>query len=434
MLLPRLMSPGLMSESLMSPRAKSPGPMSPGPMSRRQLLKGLSVAACSAAAAPWMTTVTMAGSNGGQPLGENRLIVVILRGAMDGLDVVRPVGDADYAGLRPTLLAKPGAPLGNFYELHPALTDLMPLWDKGELGFVHATSTPYRDKRSHFDGQDMLEAGTGMDVPSMAARDGWMNRMLQAVPGLTSHTAFAMGADAMPLLQGEAPFLTWAPEERLPISAQGEALLEAIYHDDPLFADASDEAIMLSRQFNPDAAGDMMAAPAAKPGAAVRDVQVLAKYAAGQLREDTRIATFSLSGWDTHRSQVTALPVALSRLKGLILALREDLGAPVWDKTVLLAMTEFGRTAHENGSKGTDHGTAGAMVMAGGALRGGQVYGKWPGLSDAALYAGRDLMPTSDVRAWAGWAMHQMYGFAPSVIQGSIFPGLDMGPNPGFLR
>ena len=229
-----------------------------------------------------------------------------------------------------------------------------------------------------------------------------MNRMLQAVPGLTSHTAFAMGADAMPLLQGEAPFLTWAPEERLPISAQGEALLEAIYHDDPLFADASDEAIMLSRQFNPDAAEGMMAAPAAKPGAAVRDVQVLAQYAAG-------------------------------RLKGLILALREDLGAPVWDKTVLLAMTEFGRTAHENGSKGTDHGTAGAMVMAGGALRGGQVYGKWPGLSDAALYAGRDLMPTSDVRAWAGWAMHQMYGFAPSVIQGSIFPGLDMGANPGFL-
>ena len=406
---------------------------SPGLLSRRQMLKGVSYAACCAAAAPWLTTVTLAGSNGGQPLGENRLIVVILRGAMDGLDVVRPVGDADYASSRPTILAKPGQPLGNFYELHPALADLMPLWDKGQLGFVHATSTPYRDKRSHFDGQDMLEAGTGMDVPLVSVKDGWMNRMLQAVPGLTSQTAFALGADAMPLLHGEAPFLTWAPEERLPISAQGEALLEAIYHDDPLFADASDEAIMLSRQFNPDEAGAMMAAPATKPGAAVRDVQVLAKYAASQLREDTRIATFSLTGWDTHRSQVDAIAVPLTRLKGLILSLQEALGAPVWGKTLLLAMTEFGRTAHENGSKGTDHGTAGAMVMAGGALRGGQVYGKWPGLSEAALYAGRDLMPTSDVRAWAAWAMRDMYGFKPSVIEGSIFPGLDMGSNPGFL-
>lgn len=405
----------------------------PGLVSRRHLLRGLGAMACSAAASPFLTTVTLAGSNGGQPLGENRLIVVILRGAMDGLDVVRPVGDADYAGLRPTLLAKPGAPLGNFYELHPALADLMPLWDRGELGFVHATSTPYRDKRSHFDGQDMLEAGTGLDVPLADVQDGWMNRMLQAVPGLTSRTAFALGTDAMPLLQGEAPFLTWAPEERLPISAQGEALLEAIYHDDPLFADASEEAIMLSRQFDPDAEGGMMAAPAVKPGAAVRDAQVLTQYAATQLRRDTRIATFSLSGWDTHRGQVTGIEVPLSRLKALILGLQDNLGAAVWGKTLVLAMTEFGRTARENGSKGTDHGTAGAMVMAGGALRGGQVYGQWPGLSEAALYAGRDLMPTSDVRAWAAWAMREMYGFDRALLEGTVFPGLDMGPNPGFV-
>jgi uncharacterized protein (DUF1501 family) len=408
-------------------------PIAPGLVSRRQLLRGLGTMACSAAAAPFLTTVTLAGSNGGAPLGENRLIVVILRGAMDGLDVVRPVGDADYAGLRPTLLSRPGAPLGSFYELHPALADLLPLWDRGELGFVHATSTPYRDKRSHFDGQDMLEAGTGMDVPLMDVQDGWMNRMLQAVPGLTSKTAFALGTDAMPLLQGDAPFLTWAPEERLPISAQGEALLEAIYHDDPLFADASDEAILLSRLFDPEAEDGMMAAPAVKPGAAVRDMQVLTQYAAAQLRQDTRIATFSLSGWDTHRSQTNAIEVPLTRLKGLILGLQDNLGAEVWGKTLVLAMTEFGRTARENGSKGTDHGTAGAMVVAGGALRGGQVYGRWPGLSEAALYAGRDLMPTSDVRAWAAWAMREMYGFDIGLLEGTVFPGLDMGPNPGFV-
>jgi uncharacterized protein (DUF1501 family) len=412
-------------------------------ITRRHVLKGLGLAACSAAAHPWLTTVTLAGANGGGPLGDQRLIVVILRGAMDGMDVVRPVGDALYASYRPNLLAARGPALGNFYELHPALADLMPLWDKGELGFAHATSTPYRDKRSHFDGQDMLEAGTGMDVPLAAVKDGWMNRMLQAVPGLVSQTAFALGADAMPLLHGDAPFLTWAPEERLPISAQGEALLSAIYHDDPLFADASDEAIQLSRSFDPDTGGAMMggammggammggAAP--KPGSGVKDVQVLASYAAGHLKKDTRIAAFSLSGWDTHRSQVSAIQVPLSRLKGLILGLRDALGPEVWSKTLLLTMTEFGRTAQENGSQGTDHGTAGAMVMAGGALKGGQVYGRWPGLDEASLYAGRDLMPTSDVRSWAGWAMRGMYGFDAGLIERSIFPGLDLGADPGFL-
>lgn len=400
-------------------------------LTRRFLLKGLGIAACSAAAHPLMTTVTLAKSATGA-LGDNRLIVVILRGAMDGLDVVRPVGDADYAALRPTLLAKRGPGLGTFFELHPALAGLMPLWDRGELGFVHATSTPYRDKRSHFDGQDMLEAGTGMDVPLVSVKDGWMNRMLQSVPGLASETAFALGADAMPLLHGRAPFMTWAPEQKLPISAQGEALLTAIYHDDPLFADASDEAITLSRGFDPEAADPMMA-PKVKPGAGVKDVEVLADYAAGHLRQDTRIAAFSLSGWDTHRSQVQAIQVPLTRLQGLTLALKEKLGPEVWGKTLLLAATEFGRTAHENGSDGTDHGTAGAMVMAGGALKGGKVYGAWPGLADANLYAGRDLMPTSDVRAWAGWAMRGMYGFDTGLVERTIFPGLDLGQDPGFL-
>ncbi len=127
-----------------------------------------------------MTRVTLAGSNGGRPLGDHRLIVVILRGAMDGLDVVQPYGAPEYAGLRPTLNTGEGSDLDGFFRLHPGLSQLMPLWQAGSLGFVHATSTPYRDKRSHFDGQDMLEAGTGMDVPVTQVRDGWLNRLLQA--------------------------------------------------------------------------------------------------------------------------------------------------------------------------------------------------------------------------------------------------------------
>ncbi len=158
-----------------------------------------------------------------------------------------------------------------------------------------------------------------------------------------------------------------------------------------------------------------------------------ADYAAGHLRQDTRIAAFSLSGWDSHRSQAEGIQVPLTRLQGLILGLRDRLGPEVWGKTLLLAMTEFGRTVRENGSKGTDHGTAGAMVLAGGALRGRKVYGAWPGLDETALYAGRDLMPTSDVRAWAGWAMRGLYGLDAGLIQRTIFPGLDLGADPGIL-
>jgi uncharacterized protein (DUF1501 family) len=170
-----------------------------------------------------------------------------------------------------------------------------------------------------------------------------------------------------------------------------------------------------------------------KPGNAVRDMTVLADYAAGHLKADTRIAAFSLSGWDTHRTQAEGIKVPLGRLQTLVLALRDSLGPEVWGKTMLLAMTEFGRTVAENGSKGTDHGTAGAMLMAGGALRGGRVLGTWPGLAEDALYARRDLLPTSDVRSWAGWAMRGLYGFDKGLIENVIFPRLDLGSDPGLL-
>lgn len=395
-------------------------------MDRRTVLKGLGLMGCSAAAHPWLTTVTLAGGVG---LGERRLIVVILRGAMDGLDVVRPSGEAVLARYRPTIAAAPGPDLDGFFTLHPALAGLMPLWAKGELGFAHATSTPYRDKRSHFDGQDMLEAGTGMDVPLAAVRDGWMNRMLQAVPGLTAQTAIAVGSEAMPLLRGPAPFLDWSPSQALNLSAEAQLLLEQIYHDDPLFQSAAAEAVLLSAQMSADQMGTGTP-PAPK---ALAEIDALADFAAGHLAQNTRIAAFSLAGWDTHHNQAGAIQRPLQRLQRLILRCRSQLGPQVWGQTLVLAMTEFGRTARENGSQGTDHGTAGAMVMAGGALRGGRVYGRWPGLAEAALYDRRDLMPTSDVRSWAGWAMRGLYGFDASLLQRVIFPGLELGPDPKLL-
>lgn len=392
-------------------------------LNRRLFLRGAAAAfGCSLAAHPWLTTVTLAA--GSPVLGNNRLVVIILRGAMDGLDVVQPLGDPLFARYRPTL-AGGAAPLDGMFGLHPRLAGLMPLWQAGELGFVHATSTPYRDKRSHFDGQDILEAGTGLDVPQAEVRDGWLNRMLQAVPGLTAETAYAVGREALPLLSGAAPMRSWTPDVTLNLSAQSRLLLEAVWHDDPLFSAMGAEAV------------DLAAQPAMMPGEKapqkLADLDALAAFAAGRLRQETRIAAFSLSGWDSHRQQANVLGQSLTGLERLILQLRAGLAGD-WDRTLVLAMTEFGRTVAENGTRGTDHGTGGAMVLAGGALRGGRVYGDWPGLDEAALYDRRDLMPTSDVRGWAAWAMRGLYGLDRAVLEGAVFPGLQMGDDPGLLR
>ncbi|MDP1577738.1 MAG: DUF1501 domain-containing protein, partial [Cypionkella sp.] len=178
----------------------------------------------------------------------------------------------------------------------------------------------------------------------------------------------------------------------------------------------------------------MMAAdPSQMAGLKVQDVEQLVDYAAGKLRQDARIAAFSMTGWDTHRGQAGGLSKSLARLQYAILRLQTGLGENVWGKTVLLAMTEFGRTARENGTKGTDHGTGGVMVMAGGALNGGKVYGDWPGLSEANLYERRDLMPTSDVRAWAAHAIQGLYGIDQNVLENTVFPGLKMGKDPRIL-
>jgi uncharacterized protein (DUF1501 family) len=398
-------------------------------LNRRFFLRTLGGVACSAAAHPFLSTVTLAQSGGAAPLGDHRMIVVILRGAMDGLDAVQPLGDPLYARLRPTIGTETGGiDLDGYFALHKDLAGLMPLWQSGSLGFVHATSTPYRDKRSHFDGQDLLEAGTGMDMAPGAGRDGWLNRMLQVVPGLTAETAYAFGRDAQPMLDGPFPARVWTPDVTLDLSAQSKLLLEHIYHDDDLFREAATEAMELAAMETDDSA---MQTP--DGNARLRDIDALVDFAVDRLAAETRIAAFSLSGWDTHRAQRGVIGVSFTRLQHLILRLQAGLGPDVWGRTTLVAMTEFGRTVAENGSKGTDHGTGGVMLVAGGAVKGGRVMGPWPGLDETALYDRRDLMPTTDVRAWAAWAMRGMYGFDRGLLEETVFPGVQMGDDPGLI-
>lgn len=395
---------------------------------RRFLERGAALIGCSAAAHPLMSTVTLAAAP-----WDTRLVVIILRGGMDGLDVVRPVGDAAFAAARPGLAPGTGLPLDGFFELHPALAPVLPLWHTGELGFVHAVSTPYRNKRSHFDGQDILEAGTALDVPDLRWRDGWLNRMLRVVPGLTGETAFALGRGNIRLLAGDAPFTRWSPDAALTVSEQSQRMLDLLYHADPLFRDSALEAIALAELAEPEDSVRGAALSRMLDGANRNSAQHLAGFAAERLFAETRIAAFSLNGWDTHKGQDVSLPKGLGDLADVVLTLKTGLG-PVWGKTVVMAMTEFGRTVRINGTGGTDHGTGGAMLLAGGAVRGGRVLGQWPGLAEANLLDRRDLMPTDDLRRYAAWAMRAGFGLDGATLEQSVFPGLAMGRDPGILR
>ncbi len=384
-------------------------------LSRRAFLIG-----CSVAASPLLTPVTFAAAP-----GDNRLVVIILRGAMDGLDVVRPTGDPAYAALRPTLAmdAATGPALSNFFTLHPAAAGLLPLWQAGQLGIAHAVATPYRSGRSHFVGQDALENGSGGANGALtAAQDGWLNRALFLIPGAKADTAVSVGQQRLLVLDGAHDTDHWFPVAESPLSAQGQELLAAVNAADPQFAQPFAEAQSLVRNLN----------GAQVPKGSDLPYKKLGQYVAERLLGPSRIASFSFGGWDTHRQQGQKITEQLQNLTDALLAMQTGLGA-AWDTTLVLAMTEFGRTARENGTAGTDHGTGGMAVLAGGALKGGQVFGKWPGLADGDLLAERDLMPTGDVRSYPAWALRTLFGVDAAGLQNTVFPGLDLGTDPKFL-
>lgn len=370
-----------------------------------------------------------------------RLVVVLLRGAVDGLSVVVPHADPDYRRERPGIaLAGPGQeggvlPLDDRFGLHPALADLQPWWAAGQLGFVHACGAP-GGGRSHFEAQDELETGT---PGQKTTADGWMGRLLALGDSQDAVRAVYAGATRPRILGGhhDVAALPGNPAARSPRAARSElaAGLERLYADDPRYARAWAEGQrgreqMAQAMTAPEMAGadgadrERMAADNGAPPAAgfPDDARRLARVMRGDPR--VQFALLQAGGWDTHVRQGAATGQLASRLsplgQGLALLARE-LG-PLWADTVVLVASEFGRTVKENGNGGTDHGHGNVLWAMGGRVLGGRVHGAWPGLDRSARYQGRDLAITTDHRAVLAGVAAQHLGLRDSQLE-RLFPG-----------
>jgi uncharacterized protein (DUF1501 family) len=372
---------------------------------------------------------------------DSRFVFVLLRGALDGLSAVPPVGDPDYAGLRGQIaLPKSGEgaalALEGPFALHPALTFLHASYTAKELAVLHAVASPYRE-RSHFDAQNVLESG---DQRPHGSASGWINRALAALPaGKSREAGVALGANVPLAMRGPVEVASWSPTKLAALDDATLARLTDLYARDPLLsrrlADALEsDAIAMEAQAaaNAEAEGAAAMADSVVEREASQKRNYNARYAetaraaAGFLKRDDgpRVAMFDTTGWDTHANEGGAQGQLALRLRGLdaaLSALKESLG-PVWRKTIVLVATEFGRTAAINGTRGTDHGTGAAAFLLGGAVAGGRVLTDWPGLARANLYENRDLKPTRDLRTVMKGVLRDHLGVAPNALATQVFP------------
>jgi uncharacterized protein (DUF1501 family) len=394
----------------------------------------LTVAAGGAALLPLGRGARAAGVVAGPP---KRLVVVMLRGAVDGLNVVVPHGDAAYYQARSTIAIKPpgsgdGAalPLDGPFGLHPALAPLLPLWQSRQLAFVHAAGST-DPSRSHFDAQLFMENG----APGLrSATDGWMNRLLAAMPEAHGPTAAVAVGPVLPqILHGRLPVanLPLGPSAANPIAIDRPDVASAF---DKLYA--RNDAIGQSYRQGREARSELMSSMAdeskeqamADNGAPPpNSLPAQATRLAGLISRDRniRLAFMNFGGWDTHVRQGADQGQLAGRLHPLgegLAAFARGLG-PDWQDTVIVVMSEFGRTVHENGNGGTDHGHGNVMWVMGGPVRGGRVYGQWPGLASAALYQGRDLAVTTDYRQVLAGIIERHLRL-PDAAMAQLFPGL----------
>jgi uncharacterized protein (DUF1501 family) len=376
-----------------------------------------------------------------------RLVLIIMRGALDGMAAVPPYGDRDYAALRGEFALRPpgeknGAlPLDGFFGLHPALKFLGQCYAARELTVLHAVASPYRE-RSHFDGQDVLENGSARPH---ALQSGWLNRALAQMPGARARASgVALGQNVPLVMRGPAEVTSWSPSR---LSAPDEdtlARLADLYASDQLLAARLADALAADviaaedgamPHDEPMAAGGAQARPA---GNAARYVEMV-RAAAGFLRQPDgpQVAVFDTSGWDTHANEGGAEGQLAGRLAALdagLATLRQELQS-AWSESAVLLVTEFGRTAAVNGTRGTDHGTASAAFLAGGAVAGGRVIADWPGLSGRALREGRDVAPTLDLRSVLKGLLAEHFALSERVLSQEVFPDSERArPLTGLLR
>ena len=396
----------------------------PTKTTRRRFLVGTGALAASAA----LPNVLFAHTG-----GSARLVVVILRGALDGLAAVPPYADPHYAGLhRELAIFAPGVAdgalaLDGTFGLHPSLAFLHERYLGGELLVFHAVASPYRD-RSHFDGQNVLENGLAKPV---GVADGWLNRALAALPrgpGRGHERAVAISQNVPLILRGDAPVISKSPQATGDVDDELLTRLADLYSKDDWLAARLSEAMQT----------DKLAAEGGKP-APYNGVTGVARMAAALMRSDggPEVAVIEASGWDTHANQGGAQGALAQRLAGLdssLRALADELG-PLWAQTAVLVVTEFGRTAAMNGTRGTDHGTGACAFLAGGAVRGGRVIADWPGLAGTALLDNRDLRPTLDLRSVFKAVLDEHLRIDAKSIASRIFPD-SSGARPlkGLLR
>ena len=342
-----------------------------------------------------------------------RFVFVLLRGGFDGLAAVVPYGDPAYQSLRGTLAYEESdlVMLNDVFGLAPGLAPLKELWDQKELVVLHAMAIPYRT-RSHFDGQAILE--TGIDRPAGSA-DGWLNRLLQVMPGERSGIAIASGLPRS--MSGSFNVQTWSPTQLGVVDDDFLGRLSMLYRADKALSGRFEEAM----QQQATVGEEPMAGQNARRGG----IAPLMRAAARILRQENgpNIAEVEFSGWDTHANQGLA-GGALDRLLGQLaeglVTLRTEMG-PAWSNTTVVVMTEFGRTARPNGTRGTDHGTAGAGFLLGPQVARSRVFADWPGLGDGALFEGRDVKPTLDTRAVLKAAIAGTFDLMPAQAD-RVFP------------
>ncbi|MDR6292022.1 MULTISPECIES: DUF1501 domain-containing protein [Inquilinus] len=383
-------------------------------LTRRHLLGGL---AATAAATTLPARLLLAKA----PI-EQRFVLIILRGALDGLAAVPPYGDPDYRTLHGALAppdpAKDGGmvDLDGHFALHPGLAPLKQWYTEGSLLPLHAVASPYRD-RSHFDGQDLLETGAAkLD----GTRDGWLNRTLGLIGATDRRFGIAFAEEIPLVLRGSTAVTSWLPDRPSGLPPGFPDLVSNLYDKDPALHAAyvaGLDTTAFGKQMQDMAQGGANARGAGGDAALAQ--------AAGKFLADpagSRIAVMELYGWDTHVLQVKRLNELLASYAATLQALRTGLG-PAWKQTTILTVTEFGRTAAANGSGGTDHGTGSIALLAGGAVHGGRVLADWPGLSKDKLYQARDLAPTTDLRAVVKGVFRDHLGLPEDALNRVVFPG-----------